>query len=139
MLDDIARYKTPVSYYHPQGAIEWVKLDESTSAGAAEAEDFDCECQSSSSAKSSSSSSSGGDGGEEYSGERNAAVLADFLTASARCDYVYLRLTLHSTRRMHLFDSSSFSPPPRPSTSPSDSPSPSHYPPPSHSPTPSRS
>ena len=46
VLDDVVRYKQPVPYTHPQGAIKWVKLD---GVSAAEARREDAVCHSSSS------------------------------------------------------------------------------------------
>ena len=52
VLDDVVRYKQPVPYTHPQGAIKWVKLD---GVSTTEATREDAVCHSSSSSSSLSS------------------------------------------------------------------------------------
>merc|ERR1719182_244627 len=62
VFNDVVKYKTPLPYIHPQGAIKWIKLDEGAANATADvAEDSDCGYRSSpepSRASSSSSSSS---------------------------------------------------------------------------------
>ena len=72
VFDDVVRYKTPLPYKHRQGAIKWIRLDESTMAEAVE--DSDVGYRSSSSEKSSSSSSNSSSSSSESSAEDDPAA-----------------------------------------------------------------